>query len=205
MRLFASPKIAPRRGFTLLELAVVLSILAILMGMGAGYWSMRDREPKVRSAGRLLVQSLRLGRQLAITRRAPCLVELVSPDHEAYAGADDAPEDLVRVRCFRGERDPVTGAMVYVLEPGIHDEQGLPAPVRWDELPDAGDVREAGGDSTLVRRRIGFVFLADGTCRGCAEPEPRAAGRIVLRDRATEQRGEIEIAAQTGHLRERYP
>ncbi|MCZ7643799.1 MAG: prepilin-type N-terminal cleavage/methylation domain-containing protein [Planctomycetota bacterium] len=194
-----------RRAFTLLEILVVLSILGVLLGLGAGYWSRRDAEPRVRSSGRVVMQALRLGRQISISRRTPCLVELVALGEETYRDRGEGERDKVRVRPLRAIRDPESGALAFALEAEVLEETVLPAGVSFELCPLPGEApADPEAEAGAPVRRIGFVFLADGSCRSLAEREPAAPGRMRLIDQATGERFEIALVAQTGHLRERY-
>ncbi len=64
----------PRAGLTLLELLIVMSLLALVLGVGAG--SLANLDPGRRTALSTVTSTLRLARNEAVARRAPARVTI---------------------------------------------------------------------------------------------------------------------------------
>ena len=79
---------AAARGFTVIELIVVLGILGALVLVGVPNVRDRASEQRLAAAARLLASDLRLARDRALALRAPVTVAFSTSDAACPAGAD---------------------------------------------------------------------------------------------------------------------
>jgi len=67
------------RGFSLIELAVVLMVAGTIMAFGVPAFSRYRDDMRLRQARNQLTEDIRLARQLAVTRRAPVYIRFGTP------------------------------------------------------------------------------------------------------------------------------
>lgn len=144
-----------RRGFTLVEMMVVIVIVAIIIGVAVPSFVRLTSGSAVRGGTRLLAAQLRLTRQFAISQRRN--VALLLPGNEITG----LPDDLCYVAMKAAIVEPTATAGVFSFVEWVDGAQ-------WLHLPRGAVVAEADDDKGIADSS-GFTSKPDEptppTCR----------------------------------------
>lgn len=213
-------KLRPDAGLTLLELLIVMGVLALLFGMGAG--TLASLNPGERAAVGLVQDVLRSAHNSAISRMAPARVR-IDPE-----GGTLVAEGLEVVGTWHFEDADLTGAeglqgVYYGMEAGVSPDGYLGAALDLRDAPRGGEVQFDIQSDPAFGLRDGFAIdlalkLGEGAGGGrllevtdCVEVELESGGGLEMRiyrrttesSTGRERRGVgLSLATELGVLRE---
>jgi len=141
-----------QKGFTLIELIVVIAIIAILAAFSIPLVTDWLENAQYREASQEVVQALRQGQSRAVTRNRECRVEF-----------DLAGNDTYSFRVLEGNRASNSTAFV-PIEEMIWLDEGIPASVVFRGVNDANGNCTVTADTTFEFYPDGTTDLVGGIC-----------------------------------------
>jgi type IV fimbrial biogenesis protein FimT len=87
----------PRRGFTLIELAITLAVVALVVALGAPSFAAWIQNTQIRNGGESTLAGIKLARAEALKRNSPVLFQLMTTADSSCAPSAAGPSWVVSV------------------------------------------------------------------------------------------------------------
>lgn len=211
---------AKRRGFTLLELMVVIALIIAMLTMAMGAFAAFLTNKQIKLAGRTLTNAYRAARQFSVSNRLPCLVLFLDAGPtptpapaplSSLVGNITIDRDAILVIGFESVLNTQTGQLDFLLSTGPPlFRKDLPGKIEFNKMPP----NFVTGDKVFIHNPpanveltgvSGFIFYPDGSSYAKA---PTGAdppkNTVILLDPVTQEEARVYCYPVTGYTREFY-
>jgi prepilin-type N-terminal cleavage/methylation domain-containing protein len=150
------------KGFTLIELVVVIMIMGLLVGFGYASYREFARRQMVNGAVIQLRSNLRLAQQLALSGKKPESGCNTLNSYQFYLNYSVNPDQYeIRPRCDGSEYSLITKTVIFPNGVHFSSTTGLSGSLRFNVLG-RGVVISGGSSPTVIT--VGFIGHLTGAC-----------------------------------------